>query len=355
MVVAAMGRAADWPHWRGPTGDGLSVETGWTAETVAKKKVLWTAQLGKGYSSFAVVGDKVFTMGHFEGKDIVYCLDAATGKAVWTYRYACEEGRYAGPRATPCVDGDAVYTVSRQGLVLCLNRATGEVKWDNNISDGTGAEVLRWGHAGSVRVVGDLAVVAIGKTGIALNKKTGKKVWAGGPGKYAYASPVPFKVGAKPAIAFFGANAVTAVDAKTGKDLWSHPWLTKYDVNAADPLFTDAGMFISSGYGTGCAMIDISKAKPKLLWQNKLVRAHFSSPVIINGHIYAADGNAGRGHLVCIDAKTGEEKWREDKGFGSLMAADGKLIFLNGSISVLFGRFDVQLIHFIFEDAACRA
>ena len=118
--------AADWHTWRGPAGNGISPETGISGFDLPP---VWSAELGEGYSAVSVKDGRLYTMGHADGTDTVFCLDALTGKEIWTHSYPCEKGQYEGPRATPVVDGDSVYTVSREGQVFCLDAESGKVNW----------------------------------------------------------------------------------------------------------------------------------------------------------------------------------------------------------------------------------
>ena len=171
LVVLLVGtpaptQADDWPVWRGPTHDGISAEKGWSPAAVAEGKVLWRAQVGVGHASFAVAGGKVYTLGNADGQDTVYCFDAETGDEVWKMSYACAAGNYPGPRGTPTVDGNLVYTMSREGHLYCLDAATGEEKWTQKVK----TENPRWGIATSALIHDDLVVVNAGTSGTAFKK-----------------------------------------------------------------------------------------------------------------------------------------------------------------------------------------
>ncbi|MFH1022200.1 MAG: PQQ-binding-like beta-propeller repeat protein [Planctomycetota bacterium] len=321
-----------WPCFRGPGADGISTESGWNPEALSgATKVAWKASVGKGWAAVAVRDGRVYTTGNVDNQDIVFALDAATGREIWRHAYPCKGGGggYPGPRATPAADGGDVFTVSVEGHVFCLDAAKGAVKWRANLVSDFKAAPPKWGHSASPRVDGPLLLLNGCSGGIALDKKTGKPVWTGKPGIGGYSCPVPFGPPDKRMIALFGEKAFQAVAAKTGALIMSHPWETNYNVNAADPLVTPAGVFITSGYGRGCAMLDVSGGAPKVAWENKKICAHFSSPVFLNGFLYGIDGSAGGGTLRCLDAKTGSETWSENTGFGGLMAVDGKLIVLS--------------------------
>lgn len=336
-AIAAGGYCNDWPVWRGPDNNGISKETGWNP---AGAKKLWTKELGDGYSSVSVKDGRLYTTGFSSGddkagKDTVYCLDAKTGKEIWSHSYPCQAGSYKGPRATPVCDGDVVYMFSREGLLICLDAASGKVKWETDVLTGTGNQNIKWGLASSPVVEGDLILLNVGSTGTAVDKTSGKIKWKSA-GTSGYASPVVFDFKGKRCAAIFSAPGLQVVDVKTGGKISAFAWETKYDVNSADPLVIGERIFISSGYGRGCGMLDLSSGELKLVWENTLLKAHFGSDVCIDGFIYGVDGQAkGKGALRCVSVADGSEKWNAPVNFGSLMAADGKLIVLgeDGTLS----------------------
>jgi len=166
----------------------------------------------------------------------------------------------------------------------------------------------------------------IGEAGMALDKNSGKVAWKS-KGKHSYATPVVFDHKGKRCAAIFSAPGLQIVEAKTGKEIASYDWTTKYDINGADPLVIEDKIFISSGYKHGAAMLDFSSGKLKRVWENEVMQNQFSSSVYIDGYIYGIDGQAkGKGFLRCIAAKDGSEVWNMRIGFGSIIAADGKLI-----------------------------
>jgi outer membrane protein assembly factor BamB len=330
-ISAAEQKKHDWPKWRGPKGDGISPETDWNPKALANgPKIVWKKNVGMGFSSVAIAGPFLYTMGNVKGKDIVYCLDVETGNVKWQFAYSCDLGQYPGPRATPTVDGSSVYTLSQEGDLHCLEASNGKVKWRVNIEEAFKVSSPTWGFAGSPVVEGELVILNAGRNGIAIDKKTGKKVWVSGSGAGGYATPVLYDDGGKRLAAVFGQTALYAVDAVSGSAIWSFPWKTDYDVNAADPVVMGKRVFISSGYGTGCALIEPDGTKARAVWDNGLIASHFSSLVRMGGHIYGNDGSAltGRGVFRCLDVETGKESWGANLGLGSLCAAGDKLILL---------------------------
>jgi outer membrane protein assembly factor BamB len=336
LSLASAVFAADWPQFRGPNRDGISTETGWfKAGTTAR--TVWEGSVGVGYSAVAIRGNRLYTMGNRRGQDVVHCLDAGTGKGIWEYAYPCPMASYPGPRCTPTIEGDCVYTISREGLILCLDAEKGGLRWQRALVDEPGLKAPQWGVAGSPLVVGDLVVVNAGARGLALDKGTGKVKWASAPEGGGYSSPVLFKQAGSNVVLIFAAKAVVAVDAATGKELWSHPWSTKYDINAADPLVMGDRVLVTSGYGRGMALLHVTGSGYKVEWESKHLSCQFSSPVLFGGSLYGVNGNVGKGQVRCVDPATGELRWsHEESGFGSLMLADGKLIVLNekGQLSI---------------------
>lgn len=330
---------ADWPRWRGPKGSGISTEKDWSPKALLPAPtVAWKTNVGAGYAAVSVKDKLLYTLGNVDGKDTVVCLKADTGEPVWKHEYACAPGSYPGPRATPLVDDGLVYTLSREGHLFCLDAKTGAVKWQKNLVSDLQATNIGWGFSGSPCLDGKLLLINAGIRGIALDKATGDVVWSTAPGAGGYATPIPYQTdGGKRCAVVFGQKKVYGVDLKDGAELWSSGWETSYDVNAADPIVAGNRVFITSGYGKGCALLEVGAAKgARLEWQNQALRSHFSSAVLLDGHLYGIDGNAGKGDLVCLEFKTGAEKWRKSTGFGSLVVADGKLIVLteNGGLLI---------------------
>lgn len=330
MVGFGADGAGDWPKWRGPNVDSVVVDEGVAKGAIGSLKQVWKADVGIGFSGIAVKGERVLTLGNIKDEDIVFCLNAKDGSEAWKYKYACKaEKQHSGPRSTPTVDGNQVYTFSRAGHVVCLDLEKGSKVWEKNICQEFKLPVPEWGLSSSVLVDGDTLVVNAGKSGVALNKKDGSKLWASAAQKSSYASVVPFSVGDKKLYAVFAEKALYAVDPKTGGEQWALPWKTSYDVNAADPVYKDGKLLISSGYERETALFDVSGAQPREIWKSKAIKAHFSSLVLYEGHVYGVDGNASRpGSLVCLDWATGAEKWRQKLGFGSLIIVSGKIVYL---------------------------
>ncbi len=330
----------DWHRWRGPDLNGISKETGWTTTWPAEgPKRLWKASVGIGFSSISVANGRAYTMGNASDKDTVFCFEAATGATIWKHTYDSElDPRYydGGPSTTPTIDGTKVYTLGRKGHLFCFDAATGKIEWQKNVNDELGLTVFKentpeWGYSGSPLIVGEKLIVNVGTSGAAYEKATGKLLWSTGKLLSGYSTHVPFTVGDEQYLAVFGAKGAHAVALKDGKLLWQFPFETSYDVNAADPIINGNKVFISSGYNRGCALFQFDGNKTTKLWENKNMRNHFNSCVLIDGHLYGMDGDHGRkdSTLTCIEFETGKLKWKEKSVRpGGLVAADGKLIII---------------------------
>ena len=347
----------DWPQWRGPDRNGISVETGWkTAWPKEGPKQLWKVSVGQGFSGVAVVGDRVYTMGTDKGAETVFCLNADTGDIVWKQpctakpkakadatpkplpalradppqpprrRRRGRRGggmpRYPGPRATPTVDGKVVYAVSKAGQVVALDATSGQVKWTKSVSGGS------WGVCGSPLVTDKLLILAAGKCGVALNKDDGEVVWkVASPSGAAYASPTPFAMGSVRCVAFMAGKEIVAAKIADGDVLWRHPWKPSFPNNCADPVFAGDKVLVSSAYRAGSSLLQFGADGVKPLWKNKEMNNHFASCVRVGKFFYGFDGDVRRSmELKCIDMK-GAPKWSKSM-MGSLIVADNKMVIL---------------------------
>lgn len=324
----------DWHRWRGPNLDGISTEKNWSSQWPSEgPKVLWRAAIGTGFSSISVSNGRVYTIGNKANSDTVFCFNADTGKVLWQHDYNEDlDPKYydGGPSTTPTVDGDTVYSLSRKGKLFGLEAASGKVLWQKDLVKELGVGIPEWGFAGSPLVWNDWLILNLGTHGTAVEKKTGKVVWTTGKDAAGYSTPLPFTIGNQSGIAIFAAKGLVAIDPKTGKELWSHPWKTSYDVNAADPIFSGDHVFISSGYGTGGGLLKVSGNQVTEVWKSKDMHNQFNSCVLIGGYLYGVSGQNGqKSELRCVEFKTGKVMWSEPSVmFGSLMAADGKLVVL---------------------------
>ena len=338
--------AADWPQFRGKNADGISTEKGplpaWPASGPRK---LWQVPLGGGYSGIVLADQQLYTQFSRDQAEWLGAFDLTTGKNLWSLRLdEMRPDQFGdGPRATPSLDGDRIYTVSAYGKLHCADRKTGKSLWSHDLRARFGLVVPTWGVSSSPVVVGDLLLHNVGGTPghliVAFDKLTGKPVWNSESGLAGYALPITFELAGSRQTLFFAGQKAVAVDPKTGRKLWEVPWETAYDVNAATPIFVAPDrIFLSSGYDTGAGLFRIEsvggKWVPKELWHSREMKNQFSSSIYLNGYFYGFDGK----NLQCLDTKTGQGVWRRGGfGQGSLTYVDGHFLVLgdNGRLALI--------------------
>ncbi|MCG8585147.1 MAG: PQQ-binding-like beta-propeller repeat protein [Pirellulales bacterium] len=331
----------DWPNWRGPNHDGISVERGWLDEWDKDEPVVaWRKNVGIGFSSVSVSGGRLYTMGHEKGKDkigtdAVWCLDAKTGKEIWKHTYECnivDNLHEGGPATTPTVDDGRVFTISKEGDLFALDAETGKVLWNHKLSKLLGVRMPKWGFSCSPLVLGNMLIVEASRT-IALDKKTGRMIWKTDKFKPGYGSPASFQRDGRTLIAVLNNEFVMVVDAKDGEIVAKFPWTTSFDTSSTTPIIHGDTIYISTAYNKGCALFDFDGKKLTPRYANKDMRNHMANSVLYEGHLYGFDGkshNARLVKLVCMEYDTGKVKWAErGLGCGSLKLADGKLIVLS--------------------------
>jgi outer membrane protein assembly factor BamB len=330
ITLAASTTAQDWPHWRGPNYDGISAEKGFQTRWESTPPKLWEQPLGSAFSGLSCVGGKVYTCGTADKHQFLFCLNADTGEILWRTPIEEEykEGQGGnGTRATPTVSDGRVYILGAQGRLLCCDTETGKEIWSRQLHGPP-----QWGYAGSVLVEGPVAVATGGGDEgalIALDKKTGTEVWKSGPGAAGYSTPYPFSLNGQRYVVGFMAKDARIAEAETGREVWSMPWKTDWDVNAATPIFHDGHLFFSSGYNHGSILLKLRREGDQLkadkVWENKSIRAKFQTPVLYEGHLYVSD----EVDLKCIELASGKEKWKQ-RGIqhGPVVIADGHLVIL---------------------------
>jgi outer membrane protein assembly factor BamB len=335
----------DWPRWRGPNGDGKSMESGWDPEALeGEPKIVWNKDVGQGYSNIVIKGKYLYTMGNEDEEDIIYCLNSETGKEVWRYSYHHHYlWSYGGAtQSTPIIEGMYVYALSIEGILLCLEAKNGKLRWKKDLVSEYDVVKPYFDFGGSPVIEGDLIILTANTSGIALDKKTGEMVWGSDKppeGLYLYpstgphyATPVLYDYEGKRYAVITSYLGIHSVDVETGKVLWLYKWEPFRDIHASDPLIFDNKVFIAQYSRGGSVLLDIKRGEPKVLWENKNMSSDTSSPVLINGYIYGCEGGPyqNQGLLRCLDVETGEVMWEEDLDTKSitLMAADGRLIIL---------------------------
>jgi outer membrane protein assembly factor BamB len=330
----------DWPQWRGPNRDDVSKEVGLLKEWPKDgPKLLWTfTDAGVGYSGFAVVGKRLYSMGSDDKNEFVFALDVDKGEKVWSTVIGdlLTNSWGDGPRSTPTVDGDYLYALGGKGDLVCLDIGKGEKKWSVSLVKDLGGGVPGWGYCESVLIDGDqLVCTPGGKNGTmaALNKKDGKVLWQSkdiDDGAQYSSIGVTNGGGVRHYVQMTGKH-VFGVDPKDGAVLW------KYDRNGPvaaipTPVSHDNFVFATSGYNAGCHMISLSpngdgKLKVKEEYTSKDMDNHHGGVVLIGEHIYGYSDSKG---WICLELKTGKVIWPEKEriknlGKGCVTFADGHL------------------------------
>jgi outer membrane protein assembly factor BamB len=345
--------SAGWPQWRGPNRDGVvqssSLLLDWPDDGPPLK---WQKPLGLGYSSFAVKNGRLYSLFQDDEQEVVACWRMEDGKEVWRYPYRCTASvkDYPGPRSTPTLDEDRLYTVGSGGKLLCLDVTDGSLRWQKDLLSEFNATPPRWGVAFSPLIDGDLLFTSPGgdhgNSLAAFNKMTGALVWKSLDEPTGYSSPLAVTIAGTRQIVFFLGKHLVGVRANDGQPCWRYPWDTPFDVNAATPLAFEARrgdrilhyVFISSGYGTGCALVKIAQTgtgfEARQVYRGNQMCSHFASPVRRGDYLYGIDD----ARLTCMELRTGKVKWtRAGINKGSLLRVDDYLLVLgeNGRLFLL--------------------
>jgi outer membrane protein assembly factor BamB len=329
-LLATPAAGDDWPRWRGPNGNGISSETDWDPQALASgARILWTANIGMGHSAVAVkdgrlyiMGNRMVTSGPAKGEfeDTVYCLDATSGRELWRYSFPCKEGQDPGPGSSPVVDGDSLYTFSREGQLICFDAANGAIRWRRDLVT---EAAPNWGFAGSPMIEGDMVLLDAGKSGYAVDKHTGKLLWSSELEECGYATPVVFNAGEKRLAAIAARRNLYVVDIATGELQWSHRGQA-----LNDPIVIGDQILLT---GTGRAeMLKMGDGEPESVWRQRDLMSHYTTPVVFGDFVYGI-GRARTSHyLQCAEVSTGELKWQQDIGmWGALIGAAGKLLVID--------------------------
>lgn len=331
--------AGDWPQWRGPDRTGVSQEKGllkqWPASGPGKN---WSiSNLGEGYGSLAIQGDRIFVQGTNRNASVVFSLNRADGKMVWSAALGpkVDEGRGNGPRSTPTIDGDRIYVLTENGDLACLRGRDGSRVWSKNILREFGGDNPHWLISESPLIDGNRVIVSPGGKGagiVALDKMTGKTVWTSselndGAG---YASCIIADVGGVKTIMNFTSRAAVGVRASDGKLMWRYDRAANNTANCTTPVYLNNKVFFSSAYGTGAALLDLTpqggEVKAREVYFTRDMQNHHGGVVLVNGYIYGFSNSI----LTCIEFATGKKMWSDRSvGKGALTYADG-MLFLMG-------------------------
>jgi outer membrane protein assembly factor BamB len=329
---------ADWPQWRGPERTGLSSEAGllkqWPASGPSQ---IWSiSNLGEGYGSLAVKGDRIYVQGTSGAASAVFCLNRADGKTVWTASLGpkVNEGRGNGPRSTPTLDDDRIYVLTENGDLACLRARDGSRIWSKNMLKEFGGENPHWLISESPLVDGNRLIVTPGGNGaglVALDKMTGKTIWTTKDlsDEAGYSSPIVADVGGVRTIMNFTSRSGVGVRANDGKVMWRYARAANGTANCTTPVFADNKVFFTSAYGTGAGLLGLSaqngEVKAQEIYFTKDMQNHHGGVVLVNGYLYGFSNSI----LTCIEFASGKKMWsNRSVGKGALTYADGMLFLL---------------------------
>ena len=326
-------RGADWPQWRGPNRDGISAETGllplWPQKGPA---VVWKASgLGVGYSSLAIVSGRIYTQGQRGRQQFVSAFDVKTGKKIWEtvtsrdYR----DDRGDGPRGTPTVDGDRLYAMTGDGVLVCLELASGKIVWSQDLKQKYGGSIPGWGFSESPLIDGDRLIVMPGGRNaslVSLNKHDGSLQWKTGSDHAGYSSAIVVTVGGVRQVLALSGVAAIGVQEDNGELLWHYTRVSNRTANVATPIFHDGSVFLSSNYGTGCALLRLGPKTMSEVYFSSDMKNHYSTSVLVDGYLYGFNDSI----LTALEFATGRVAWKSRSvGKGSVAYADKRLYLLS--------------------------
>lgn len=368
VLLTAPARADDWGQWLGPKRDAVWGEKGLISKFPKDgPKVLWRQPIAAGYAGPAVVGGKLYVMdrakvepdpknppakGTLPGAERVHCLNAADGKTLWTHSYDCPYTNVSypsGPRTTPVIDGDRLYTLGTMGDLLCLNAADGKVVWAKNFVKDFAAPVPAWGWSAHLLLDGDTLVALVGGDGqavVAFDKKTGKERWrALSTKEICYSPPIVTEAGGKRQLIVWLSEALYSLNPETGAKYWEHKHpaageVARPAVSIVTPKRAGDKLLVSSFYhGTLCLALDKDKPAATVAWRSKTsypkpiegLNAVMTSLLVKGDHVY---GIAGMGELVCHDLKTGKVVRTGDEIFGEKAAFCAAVFWVDAGTAV---------------------
>jgi outer membrane protein assembly factor BamB len=345
-LAAGSSQASDWPQLLGPTRNGVCADSdladAWPKEGPA---TVWKKLVGQGFSGPVVVSGKLVLFHRVVDKETIDCLEAKSGSQVWSFAYPTsyrdDFGFDEGPRATPAIADGRVYTYGAEGILNCLDFATGTNIWRVDAKKEFGASKGFFGIACSPLVEGNAVLLNVGgskESGIvAFDKSSGKVLWKTSPDEASYSSPVVAAVNGRRYGFFLTRAFLTAADPASGKILFQFPFRPpmRSSVTAATPLIIGDLVFLSASYGTGAALLKIKETGFEKLWSgDDILSNHYATSVQHEGFIYGIHGRTDPGSeppasLRCIELNTGKVVWKKDAfGAATITLAGGQLLIL---------------------------
>ncbi len=333
---------SDWPQFLGPTrngvypGDGLA--DSWPADG---PRSIWQRPIGQGFSGPIVVGKEVLLFHRIDNEEVVESLNAATGESLWKNGiptgYRDDFGFDEGPRGTPAVSSGRVFAFGAEGMLRCVEAATGRKLWSVDARKEFAADKGFFGLACSPLVEQGKVFVAIGgNAGVAaFDELTGKLAWKASDHEAGYSSPVLARVGGSQLVIFFTRNGLLGLTPGDGKIQFEWPWRARLhaSINASAPLVVNGEIFVSESYGTGCLLLRQSGGKWNKRWASDDVMSnHYATCVVKDGFLYGYHGrqDTGRPAFRCVEWATGQVRWSQERfGAGTVTLAGNRLYLLH--------------------------
>jgi outer membrane protein assembly factor BamB len=308
-------RIAEWPGFRGPARDAavhaVTIDTDWSRTPPVE---IWRRPVGPGWSSFSVSGDLIFTQEQRGEEELVSCYRLDTGAPVWAHTDPVrfyESNGGAGPRATPTIHGNRVYSLGATGIVNALEAATGRLVWSRNAAAETGMPIPGWGFAGSPLVIDDLVIIAVSGQLVAYDAATGAPRWQGPTRGGGYSSPHLVTLGGTRHVVLLSGGGAMGVTPADGTLLWEHAW--EAGVSIVQPGMIDGDLLLSGGDmmgGIGMRRLAISRGAngwtAESRWSTRGLKPYFNDFVVHEGHAYGFDGTI----LAAIDLADGTRNWK---------------------------------------------
>ncbi|CAN5154222.1 hypothetical protein BH11PLA2_BH11PLA2_43760 [soil metagenome] len=346
LLVARVVSAADWPQVRGPAYDAISKETGLANSwPEAGPPVLWTRELGPGYSAFIVAEGRAFTLFQTSGGMYLIALDVDTGTELWKERIDWPwqpGGMYPGPYASPTFHDGKLFYATPTGVVGCKRASDGQSLWTLNVREKFGSRGTEFGFASTPTVEDGRVYLPVGGMNaamVALSTADGSTLWASGDDPASYCPAYPITLDGTRLIVGFFQNSLVLLDAATGERVWRERLSSSYDEHAAWPLFDGRHLLIASPFRVGSTLYRFStvdsKVTAKTIWSGRQLSNDVCSSLLVDGHIYGFDitqaqastHRPAKGTFKCLDYATGKVRWETDEiGQASAIHADGKII-----------------------------
>lgn len=324
--------ADDWPQWRGPERDNQWRERGLVNRFPdGGPAILWRTSIAGGYAGPAVAEGRVFVADYitkddvkvanferkeFSGVERVLCLDELSGEELWKYEYPVEYGiSYpAGPRCTPTVDGDLVYTLGAEGMLICFEAATGEVRWSKHLTEAYNTKAATWGYAAHPLIDGERLITLAGGEGshtVALDKQTGKEIWRSGTAsEQGYSPPTIIEAAGTRQLILVSPDFVRAVKPETGEEYWSVTYRATAGSIIMTPVRYGEYLYVA-GYSDQSVLLKLTENEPgaEVVWRNKK-RAAISpvnvQPYLEGNVLYGFDQS---GILAALELPAGTRLW----------------------------------------------